>query len=325
MGANISQVAAEAGVSPTTVSHALSGKRSVSAETKVRIHEAVDRLGYRPNLLAKGFRSQRTHTVGLLVADISNPYYPELARSVGDVLAVDGYIAFILNTDGSADRERTYLHEVVARSVDGVIVQAMSLGPEEIRHIVGDETPLVVLGDGRGEHLFDQVSTDDALGIHEAVDHLRSTGRTDLAFLNGAGSARLAAFEVASKRSGLEIGANRTASTEFTRAGGVSAMTWMLEVGPPPQAVLCANDLIAIGAMDVIHARGLRIPDDIAVVGFDNIETADLVTPRLTTVDNFAAAVGSAAAHALLGRMLGGTSPYESLALPTRLVVRESA
>lgn len=329
IGANIAQVAAEAGVSPTTVSHALSGKRSVSSATKARIQDAVEKLGYRPNLVAKGLRSQKTHTVALLVADISNPYYPELARSIGDVLAVDGYIPFILNTDGSADRERTYLHEVVARSVDGVIVQAMSLEPEEIRRIVGRDTPLVVLGDGPGEHAYDQVTTDDASGIREAVDHLVAMGRTDLAFLtgpegSGPSPARLRGFLDAMKRIGLEAAAHRMGYTEFTRDGGAHGMAVLLASGPPPQAVLCANDLIAIGAMDVIRARGLRIPEDVAVVGFDNIETADLVTPRLTTVDNYVTAVGSAAADMLLDRIRGGSGPYRAVALPTRLVVRSS-
>ena len=302
----------------------------MSAPTKARVQAAVDRLGYRPNLVATGLRSQRTHTVALLVADISNPYYPELARSIGDALAVDGYIPFILNTDGSADRERTYLHEVVARSVDGVIVQAMSIEPEEIRRIVGRDTPLVVLGGGPGEHAYDQVATDDVAGIREAVAHLVAVGRTDLAFLtgpegSGPSAARLGGFLDAVDGAGLEVRPHRTAYTEFTRDGGVHGMSTLLDAGPPPDAVLCANDLIAIGAMDVAHARGLRIPDDVAVVGFDNIETADLVTPRLTTIDNYATAVGSVAADVLLDRMRGESGPYRSVALPTRLVVRASA
>lgn len=328
--ANIAQVAAEAGVSPTTVSHALSGKRSVSAPTKARIQAAVDRLGYSPNLVARGLRSQRTHTVALLVADISNPYYPRLARSIGDALAVEGYIPFILNTDSSAERERTYLREVVSRSVDGVIVQAMSLEPDEIRRIVGPGTPLVVLTDGPGEHAYDQVTTDDASGIREAVDHLVAAGRTDLAFLtgpkgSGPSSARLAGFLDATDGAGLKVGPHRIAFTKFTHDGGVHGMSSLLEAGPPPHAVLCGNDLIAIGAMDVAHARGLRIPDDVAIVGFDNIETADLVTPRLTTIDNYVTAVGSAAGAVLLDRMSGATGPYRSVVLPTRLVVRVSA
>lgn len=330
-GARIAEVAADAGVSPTTVSHALSGKRAVSADTRARIERSVERLGYRPNLVAKGLRSQRTHSVALLVADISNPYYPELARSVGDVLTVDGYLPFICNTDGAADRERTFLHEAMARSVDGVIIQAMSLRPAEVRQIVGDRTPLVVLGDGHDVSASDQVSTDDAMGIREAVAHLLSNGRTDLAFVtgpegNGPSPARLAAFRAAMGEAGLTVRDDRAAHTAFTRDGGATAATRMLDAADAPQAILCANDLIAIGVMDVVRARGLRIPEDVAVVGFDNIETADLVTPRLTTIDNYAAAVGAAAASALLQRMTdGGATPFRSIALPTRLVIRESA
>jgi LacI family transcriptional regulator len=328
---SIAEVAADAGVSPTTVSHALSGKRAVSKATRERIQASVERLNYRPNMVAKGLRSQRTNTIALLVADITNPYYPAVARSVHDVLTKDGYFAFIVNTDGDPTSERNALREMLARSVDGVIMQPMSTTVEEMRSIVGPAMPLVVIGDKKGAQDADQVLTDDAMGIHECMRYLAGKGNTEIAFIsgppgNGPGDTRLAAFRDALAAVKLPVREDWIDRTPYTRDGGAVAGMRMLARAERPRAIMCANDLIAIGVMDAARAANLRIPDDIAIVGFDNIETADLVSPRLTTVDNPAASVGEACATALLRRITDGRdAPHQVIALPTKLIARESA
>lgn len=326
----IADVAAAAGVSPTTVSHALSGKRAVSEATRERIMQAIAELDYRPNLVAAGLRKQRTHTVALLVADIANPYYPAVARAIHDGVAGEGYVVLIGNTDGEPDAERTLLREMISRGVDGVVVQPMSTTPTQIRQIVGPSYPLVLISDA-GENVADSVCTDDAVGIGEAVRYLADLGFRDVGFVSGPdgrspGTVRLAAFRAAAQALDLTVLDSWIAHTSFTRDGGFTAGRSILGLADRPRAILCANDLIAIGVLDAARATDLTVPDDVAVVGFDDIETADLVTPRLTTVVNPAALIGAASARALLRRIeLGPDAPYEHVALSATLVRRASA
>ncbi len=328
---SIVEVAADAGVSVTTVSHALSGKRAVSESTRTKVMASIDRLNYRPSVLAQGLRSQRTQTVGLLIADITNPYYPAVARAVHDVLTAHDYLPFIGNTDGDRDVEVTFLQQMVARSVDGVIMQPMALSSAEIHAIVGDAMPLVVTGDDEGDQHVDRVTSDDAAGIHEAVRHLHGRGHTHIGFLSGPdhigpGDSRLRAFRAAMAALGLPVDERSVRRAPYTRDGGLHAATTWMDDGDLPDAIMCANDLMAIGVLDAARATGRSVPADLAIVGFDDIETADLVTPRLTTVVNPAPDIGAACAHALLNRISSGPStPATHLALPTRLVVRESA
>ena len=329
---SIADVAADAGVSATTVSHALSGKRWVSESTRAKIEESVERLGYRPNLVARGLRLQRTQTVALLVVDISNPYYPALARAVTDALGDHGYITFIGNTDGNEAAERKFIQEAVARNVDGIIMQPMSLSFEEMRSLAG-ATPLVIIGNTDIEPVADMVSTLDELGIREGVAHLVANHHTNLAFVSGPadrepGPARLHAFSAAARSAGLDVTGSNILHAPFTRDGGFAAGLTLLrrEVSARPTAIMCANDLIAIGVMDVAHDLRLSMPDQVAVIGFDNIETAGLVSPGLTTVDSLAVPVGSQSAKALLERIdEGDTTPFRITELATRLVVRQSA
>jgi LacI family transcriptional regulator len=328
----ITDVAADAGVSVTTVSHALSGNRGVSEATRRRIQESVERLGYRPNLVARGLRLQRTHTVALLVVDISNPYYPALARAVTDALGANGYITFIGNTDGNADAERTFIQEAVARNVDGIIMQPMSLDFDEMRALAGS-TPLVIVGNTDIDPVADMVSTLDELGINEGVAHLVANNHTNLAFVSGPedrepGPARLLAFRAATAAAGISVPPSNIINVPFTRDGGYEAGRQLLlrMESTRPTAIMCANDLIAIGVMDVAHETGLSMPNEVAVIGFDNIDTANLLSPKLTTVDSLAVAVGSNSARVLLERIdEGETTPFRITELATRLVIRQSA
>ena len=303
----------------------------MSEATRARIMQAIADLDYRPNLVASGLRKQRTHSIALLVADIANPYYPAVARAVYDGVSQAGYVTFIGNTDGEGVNERTLLREMLARGVDGVIMQAMSATPAELREVVGAAFPLVVIADLDGPLAADAVSTDDTIGIAEAVRYLAESGVRDLAFISGPdgrspGTVRLAAFRAAVGAVGLEVRDDRVAHTAFTRDGGFAAGAAIFARDDRPQAVLCANDLIAIGVLDAARAAHLAVPEDVAVVGFDDVETADLVTPRLTTVSNPAALIGAACARALLHRMeVGPDAPYEQFSLRTHLVRRASA
>lgn len=328
---SIGSVAAAAGVSPTTVSHALSGKRSVSADTRKRILQAVEEQNYRPNMVAKSLRSQKTQSVALLLVDIANPYYPAVARAVHDVLAAEGYVSLIGNTDGDARTERTLLEEMVARGVDGVVMQPLALSAAEVRHITGPSLPLVITTTYPHDVPADEVLTDDLQGLGEVVDHLARQDIRDLGFIAGprggiTGPLRLDLFRAAAAGAGMDVPEHRIEYAPLGRAGGAAAAARLLALADRPRAILCANDLIAIGAMEATREAGLRVPEDVAIVGFDDIETAGLVTPRLTTVVNPASAVGDACARTILWRVQNGPeAPYRRIVLPTTLVVRQSA
>ncbi|BBJ37905.1 ribose operon repressor [Streptomyces antimycoticus] len=328
---SIESVAAAAGVSPTTVSHALSGKRAVSAATRKRVMEAVEQQNYRPNMVARGLRSRRTQSVALLLVDIANPYYPAVARAIHDVLAGEGYVSFIGNTDGDAATERRLLEEMVARGVDGVVMQPMALSAAQVREVVGPAMPLVITTDEYGDIPADSVLTDDTRGLGEAVDHLVRQGIRELGFIDGSPGTstdafRLGAFRAAVAAAGIEVPDRWIEHSPFGREGGAAATARLLGGLDRPRAVLCANDLIAIGAVQAAHAAGLRVPEDVAIVGFDDIETAALVSPQLTIVVNPAAAVGVACARTILWRVENGPDvPCKRTVLPTRLVVRQSA
>ncbi|MFJ9173727.1 LacI family DNA-binding transcriptional regulator [Streptomyces sp. NPDC102360] len=328
---SIESVAVAAGVSPTTVSHALSGKRAVSAATRERVMQAVETMNYRPNMVARGLRSRRTQTVALLLVDVANPYYPAVARAIHDVLAGEDYVSFIGNTDGDAATERRLLEEMVARGVDGVVMQPVALSAAEVREVVGPEMPLVITTDEYRDIPADSVLTDDVLGLREAVSHLVEQGTRELGFIGGplVGTReifRLGAFRAAIAAASVEVPDRWIGHAPFTREGGFAVASRLLSAHDRPRAVLCANDLIAIGALQAAQAAGLRVPKDIAIVGFDDIETAALVSPRLTTVVNPASEVGEACGRTILWRVESGPdAPYRRTVLPTRLVVRESA
>jgi LacI family transcriptional regulator, galactose operon repressor len=327
---SIQSVAAAAGVSPTTVSHALSGKRAVSEETRKRIFEAIEVQNYRPNKVAKSLRSRRTQSIAMLLVDITNPYYPTVARAVHDGLEAEGYVSFIGNTDGDERTERNLLDEMMARGVDGIIMQPVALSAAEVREVVGPATPLVITTTEDGDVPADTVLTDDVLGLTEAVRHLRDKNVHDLAFVGGlesasAGPFRVDTFLAAAAAAGVAVRGEWIENAPFTRDGGTEAARRLLDRRDRPRAILCANDLVAIGVMEVVRGAGLRVPEDIAIVGFDDIDMASLVTPALTTVVNPASQVGDACAATILWRVeQGPDTPYRRTILPTRLVARHS-
>ena len=319
----IELVARHAGVSITTVSHALSGRRPVADATRARVLASIQELGYRPNQLARSFATQRTRTTALIIPDIANPFYPALARSVQDVLRRDGYQTIICNTDGLRAEERSFLADAVDSRLDGVIFVPLASRAADLVQVTAADIPLVLMtadADGPGvasrSPTTDLVHSDDQRGMADAARYLLTTGHQRIGFVNGISERgpaprRLAGFRQAMDQAGIVPTSDLVVATSFTRAGGVEGARRLLSLAEPPTAVLCANDLIAIGVLDVARSRGLDVPDHLAVVGFDDIEAASLVSPPLTTVLNPATELGHACARLLLDRMTG---QYDSVA-----------
>ena len=326
----ISDVAARAGVSPTTVSHALSGRRSVSAATLARVRQAADELGYRPSPVASSLRTKRTHMVGLIVPDIANPFYPAVARGLHDVITADGYYTIIGSTDGQRDTELGFLDGMVRRSVDGIVMFAFAIEEDDLTKVVPARTPLVV-ATGNLPTGHDRVGTDDAGGSEAATRHLLAQGITEIAFVsgpkgNGPGDRRLAGYTRAMLAAGLAPAEADIVRSDYTVAGGREAVGELLGRRRPPRAVVCANDLIAIGALEAAQAAGVPVPTALAVIGFDDIDAASLVAPPLTTVANPAYEFGRQTGQLLLDRLLDRyDGPPRTVVVPTRLVVRATA
>ena len=326
----IADVAQHAGVSKTTVSHVISGNRPVSSGTRARVETAIAELGYRPDGIARSLRTRRTHMVALIIPDITNPFYPILARGLERALDGRGYRAFICNSDGETERELDFLAEVCDRRVDGIVIDSFHLTARDVEDITRNEIPVVWVGDAAPTHpALDSVRSDDEHGAFEATTHLISRGHRSIAIVDGpegSGTARRDGYLRALSQAGIARAPELAVRCDWTRAGGAGALDGLLSAASPPTAVFCSNDLSAIGAIDAARDRGLDVPGDLAIVGFDDIEEAAMTTPPLTTVRNPAFETGETAGTLLADRMsnaFDGAARTIRLAAP--LIVRASS
>ena len=326
----IDDVASRAGVSVTTVSHVFSGNRPVSEKTRSRVLAIAESMGYRPNAIAASLRTNRTRTVMIVLPDITNSFFPVLARGVQDALRPDGYHALICNTDFLESEERAFLDEAVARRLDGVVFGGSWVPPSDLQQLADAGLPVVNLGDPAVGTTIDSVRLDDRRAAREATDYLLSR-HSRVGFIGGPGEspvarARLRGYQDAIRASGSPLNDDYVALSEFTRAAGRNGLATLLDLTTPPDAVLCANDVIALGAIDLTVSRELSVPGDVAIMGCDDIEAAAIVRPGLTTVRNRADVIGREAGRLLMSRINGEyTGAGRDVIVPHELVFRESA
>ena len=323
----IAEVAALAGVSRTTVSHVLSGNRPVAATTRERVERTIDELGFRPNGLARSLRTQRSDTIALVIPDITNPFYPVLARGLDDAMS-GRYRTYICNTDAVRVHELEFIADVADRHVDGMVIVPFQLDAADLNHVLDLGMPVVCLGGRVDDPRVDVVLTDDEHGAFEATRHLISRGHGRVGMIRGARGTdlqRYNGYRRALAASGIPVESALTAEGAWTRSGGAHAMATLLALPEPPTAVFSANDLMAIGAMDAAREAMLSIPGDLALVGYDDIEAAALVNPPLTTIINPAYDAGRVAGRLLAERISGGYSgERREVVLHSRLVDRGS-
>lgn len=325
----IADVATLAGVSPTTVSHVLSGKRLVGEATKGTVQEAIRALGYRPNAIARSLRTNRSTMVAVVVPDITNPYYAVLTRGLADAVDGAGYGSYVCNTDGSPDRELAFTEDVLDRGVDGIVIASSGVSMRSSRGPAAFGTPVVCVGGIFDHAQVDLIAVDDEVGSHAATVHLIRRGARRIAMIQGpgeSGTARNEGYRRALTEAGREVEPGLMVRGDWTRRGGRRAMDTLMSRSDRPDAVFCANDLTAIGALDTTRELGLSIPDDVAIVGFDDVDAATIVTPALTTVRNPAYETGVSAGELLLSRMSGEyTGRGRKVILPCPLMRRQSA
>jgi LacI family transcriptional regulator len=323
-------VAALAGVSPTTVSHVLSGKRLVAEETRDTVREAIRRLGYRPNHVARSLRTRRSHMIAVVVPDITNTFYSVLTRGLADTLDELGYGTYVCNTDGLLDREANFLEDVLDRGADGIVLAAVDAASAGALMPADIGIPVVCVGQRLDHPRIDVVTVDDERGSYEVTRHLLTRNPKRVAMIQGptaSGAARIAGFMRAVGDAGATIDPALMVTGNWTRRGGREAMRQILtrRRRARPDAVFCANDLMAIGAIDALREAGLDVPDDVAVAGFDDVDAATIVHPPLTTVVNPAYDIGVSAGELLVSRLSGEyDGEGREVGLPCPVVLRES-
>jgi LacI family transcriptional regulator len=325
----IADVAREAGVSSQTVSRVLNNKAEIKPETRRSVIEVIERLGYRPSSIARSLATNRTYTLGLVVPDIANPFWPEIARGIEDVAWERGYHVFLCNTTEAPQREEAVLQLLEDKRVDGVIVAGSRLPDERLRPLI-DRHPAAVLVNRvlPGGHAG-SVRIDVSHGASLATDHLLSRGRRCIALMAGPPTSQNSqghknGYTAALRASGRVVDQQLIIPSAPYREDGLQATKALLARRPDVDALYCYNDLIAIGAMQACAELGLYVPDDIAVAGNDDILLAGLVTPALTTLRVSKYDVGATAAQMLFDRIDGRIDRGEVIIKP-ELVVRASA
>lgn len=327
----IAAVAEEAGVSVSTVSQVLGGNRPVSARTRSKVEAAIKKLDYRPHPGARSLRSQRTESVALIVPDITNPFYPLVAAGMQDVLLPAGYLLSVNDAALPSANISAVLRHVLARRVDGIALGTYGLSDEDLARIAESGTRVVALGRDVQIAGSDYVESDDEGGFVKLVEHLLSLGRRRIAFIGGEESAhpnqlRVRGWRTTLEAAGLPPAEDDLVFTAFTREGGRAGVDALYARRADWDAIVCANDLIAIGAVDRLRERGVSVPGEVAVTGYDDIDAASLITPGLTTVENPAREIGRTAARLLLTRLAETEEgvPTQHITLSNRLVVRDS-
>lgn len=321
----VHDVARAAGVSISTVSRALSNPERVAAETLERVTRVAAELGYRPNQAASGLRMGRTHAVGLLVPDLENPYFATVTKAVQARARAEGYEVFVADSDEDPDVEAELIGALAART-DGLVVASPRSGDAELRAALAGVTAVLAsreLAAGPADDETPCVSVDDADGVAQVLGHLYALGHRKVGVAAGpssswSGSRRVAGLKAAAEQRDVELVELGTFQPYF--AGGTQAADYALAGGVT--AVVAFNDLMALGILDRLRHRGVDVPGEMSVVGFDDVQLATLVSPALTTVHAPLARLGRRAVDLLLARLRGGTSA--SSQLPVELTIRGS-
>lgn len=322
-------VAKRAGVSASTVSHVMNGTRNVSEETREGVLLAIRELEYRPNLLAKGLKTRKTFTVGLLISDIQNPFFTSVVRGVEDVALSRGYHLFLCNTDEDQAREDEYITELVKKRVDGLIVASSAPRYNHASRLQAENVPFVFM-DREVEGVdADAICVDNRRGMRLIAEHLAALGHERIAMISGpldrvSGHEPYRGLKEALEEIGSVLDDSLVRFGDFRTSSGQEGATELLGISPHPTALVTANNQMTLGALLAIREMGMRVPEDVSVVGFDDAEWAPLVSPPLTTLAQPTYELGVGAMKLLLDRIEGSDGDMKRVLLEPDLMVRRS-
>ncbi|WP_322806462.1 LacI family DNA-binding transcriptional regulator [Thermanaerothrix sp.] len=325
----IREVAARAGVSPTTVSHVINNTRFVSPEARERVLQAMEELGYRPNVLARSLRRGETRTLGLILPDSANPFFAEVARAIEDAAFREGYNVILGNSENELEKERLYVEVLTTKQVDGLIFVAAGDRSQSLEGLVRQGLPVVVV-DRQLTHLdVDTVLADNLQGGLLATRHLIHLGHRRIGCITGPShltpsAQRVIGYRQALGEAGLRIEEDLIVRGDFSPRSGYLAARRLFSHPHPPTAIFACNDMMAIGALRALAELRLAVPDAVAVIGFDDIELASYASPPLTTIRQDKVALGQAAVRLLLERIADRDLPARRVVIPTTLIERET-
>jgi LacI family transcriptional regulator len=325
-------VADAAGVHPATASRALNPatRGLVNAETARRVMKVAEGLGYRPNPMARGLKTAKSGTVGLVIPDLTNPLFPPIVRGIEDVLEPAGYSGLIVNTDNDPQREQAQIELLRSRQVEGLIVATALLDHPLMAKLQREGVPMVMVNRRPDGVDIPSITPDDAAGIEMAVEHLADLGHRRIGHLSGpattsTGVARRRAFRNAVRDRDLDGDPALVVTCEhWTEEAGATALRHLLDVRPDVTAIVAGNDLIALGCYDVFAERGIDCPREMSVVGFNDMPFLDKLAPPLTTLAIPHQQIGAEAARMLLDAIAEPDRAARSVLLPLSLVVRGS-
>jgi LacI family transcriptional regulator len=326
----LADVAAAAKVHIGTASRALNDatRDMVKVETASRVRDAAVRLGYSPNVIASSFRSQKTFSIGVVLPDLTNPFLPPIVRGIEDVLTTKGYVALIGNTDNDEELEMKLVETLRARRVDGFIIATSKRSHPIIENIADSGTPIVLINRTTDRDDISSVINDDAAGIRAAVNHLVQIGHRHIVHVAGSnylstGRDRAAAFIEAMRENKLSVSSSNIYPCErYGIEEGRAATKEIFARRSDVTAIVAANDRLALGVLQALRDLQLSCPDDVSVVGFNDMPFVDLMTPPLTTVRVNQYAIGSQAADVLLERIANSTAITKTVVLPVKLIIR---
>jgi LacI family transcriptional regulator len=326
---NIAEIARRANVSTATVSRTLNQSGPVKATTARKVWRAVTALNYYPNSHARTLVSGRSRLIGLIVSDITNPFFPELIRVFEDLASQKQYDLLLTSTDYDTSRMTTCLRRMLERKVDGVAMMTSEMDMSLIKELSKRGVPIVFMDVGQMGPRMSHVSIDYGNGIRQAVEHVVELGHRNIGFITGpldlhSARTRRQAFVDGLRHHRITLDRKLVREGTHTAEGGEKAMKEILKLSRIPTAVVCSNDWTAIGALHAIHASGLRVPEDVSLVGFDDIPLTSYTTPTLTTIRMSAKDVGATAFQALFSLIGEEHLEGDVYQVPTRLVVRES-
>jgi LacI family transcriptional regulator len=329
MNVTIYDVAREANVSMATVSRVVNGNPNVKPSTRKKVLEAIERLGYRPNAVARGLASKKTTTVGVIIPDISNIFFAELARGIEDIATMYKYNIILSNSDQNKEKELHLLNTMLAKQVDGILFMGGNITEEHVNEFQKSPVPIVLAATIEPNNTIPSVNIDYEQAAFEAVAHLLEKGNKRVAYVTGPtddpiNQKKLAGYRRALETHGLTYDEDLIIEGDNSYDSGIEAYEKIAELAEKPTAVFAGTDEMALGIIHGAQDHGVRIPDQLEVVGFDNTRLATMVRPRLTTVMQPMYDIGAVAMRLLTKYMNKENVENHIVVLPHRIEYRES-
>ncbi|MCZ0756642.1 catabolite control protein A [Anoxybacillus sp. J5B_2022] len=329
MNVTIYDVAREANVSMATVSRVVNGNPNVKPSTRKKVLEAIERLGYRPNAVARGLASKKTTTVGVIIPDISSIFFAELARGIEDIATMYKYNIILSNSDQNKEKELHLLNTMLAKQVDGILFMGGNITEEHVNEFQKSDVPIVLAATIEENHLIPSVNIDYEQAAFEAVIHFLEKGHTRVAYITGPANdpintKKLAGYRRALEAQGIAYDEALIVEGDYSYDSGIEAYEKIAELEEKPTAVFAGTDEMALGIIHGAQDHGVQVPEQLEVIGFDNTRLATMVRPRLTTVVQPMYDIGAVAMRLLTKYMNKEHVENHIVVLPHRIEYRQS-